>query len=310
MLDQACQKILEFDYGNKEIGEALRNYAQTTLPRVLPIFPTLIRLSCEAVGGKPEKTKNVATAMTLITASGDIHDDIIDNSTHKFQKKTIFGRYGKEIALLAGDTLLIQGIALLNKCDDLSVEQKSNIIDLIAKSMFEMVKAEAFETMLRKKNKVTVGEYFETIKLKGSVAELQCRIGGIIGCADVEDLDNLAHYGRVVGILSTMKEEFVDLQNISELRHRIESELAPYPVIFALQDKTLDEQIGWLLLKKDLSRKDLQFIANKVIKSEMAQKLKYELSALGQKELEENRLLKEDTCKEAAIILKVLAAEM
>jgi len=133
------------------------------------------------VGGKPEKNKILGTAMTLITASGDIHDDIIDRSTHKFSRKTLLGKYGKDIALLAGDALLIQGVTLLNHCDDLSIEQRKTVGDLVAQSMFEMIKAESIETCLWKKQEITAKEYFNVISLKGSVAELHCRIGGIVG---------------------------------------------------------------------------------------------------------------------------------
>ncbi len=75
-------------------------------------------LSSKAVGAIPKNLQSVATAMLLITSSGDIHDDIVDNSSRKFSRKTVVGKYGKEIALLAGDMLLIQGMTLLqNECN-------------------------------------------------------------------------------------------------------------------------------------------------------------------------------------------------
>ena len=311
VLAQACQKILQFDYGSEIIDEAMKYYAKTTLSRVLPIFPTLIYLSCNAVGGKPEKTKSVATAMMLITASGDIHDDILDKSTHKFSRKTVFGKYGKDTALLAGDALLIQGITLLNNCDDISIEQRKTIMDLVAQSMFEMINAESKEAGLWKKQDVTAEECFEVIRLKGSVAELQCRIGGIVGAADGKSLDDLSHYGRVIGILSTMKEEFIDIQNTPELKHRIKYELPPYPVICAIQDKTLKKQIIPYITKKKPTERDLKFVANLVLNSAGVHKLKSEMEELGQKELAENHLLKNNRrMKEAAILLQALATEM
>ena len=311
VLDQACQKIQQFDYGSDIINAALKYYAQTTLSKVLPIFPTLIYLSCYAVGGKPEKTKSLATAMTLITASGDIHDDIIDRSTHKFSRKTLFGKYGKDIALLAGDALLIQGVTLLNNCDDLSIEQRKTVADLVAKSTFEMIKAESIETCLWKKQEVKAEEYFNVISLKASVAELHCRIGGIIGSADTKTIDDIAHYGRIVGLLATMKEEFVDMQNIPELKHRIKYELPPYPVIYALQDEKLKKQINPIIIKKKPTKNDLQFIANIVLNSEMVNELKSEMAELGLKELGANSMLAENKRgKDAAILLRALATEM
>ncbi|MCL4429890.1 MAG: polyprenyl synthetase family protein, partial [Chloroflexi bacterium] len=130
---QACQKILENKYDNGTVCEALHYYAKTVLPKVLPIFPALICLSSKAVGANPENARSIATALLLITASGDIHDDIVDNSTRKFERKTVVGKYGKNIALLAGDALLIQGTTTLqNECRILPSEQSKEIADSIA----------------------------------------------------------------------------------------------------------------------------------------------------------------------------------
>ena len=84
-------------------------------------------LSSGAVGTFPENSQPISIAMLLITSSGDIHDDIVDNSKEKFTKKTLFGKYGKDISLLAGDLLLIQGMtAIQNECSNLSSQAKEN----------------------------------------------------------------------------------------------------------------------------------------------------------------------------------------
>jgi geranylgeranyl pyrophosphate synthase len=308
--DQACQEIIQFNYSNSIIDAALKFYAKNTLSKVLPIFPTLINLSCNAVGGQAEKTKTIATAMMLVTASGDIHDDIIDKSTHKFSRKTVFGKYGKDIAILAGDALLLQGITLLNNCSDLSIEQRKTIIGLVAQSIFEMIKAESTETCLWKRNNVSAEDYFDIIRLKGSAAELQCRIGGIVGSSDEKALDEIAHYGRIIGILSTMKEEFIDMQNMPELWHRINYELPPYPIIYALHDDTLKKQVI-PFISKNASAKDLQIMANIVLNSRAVQRLKSEMAELGQRELTQNPLLKDNARgNDAVLLLRALANEM
>ncbi len=199
---------------------------------------------CELVGGNPEKTRPLAAAMFLITSSGDVHDDIIDKSTHKLRRKTVFGKYGNAIALLAGDALLIRGTMLFNdRCESIMPEKRRIIADLVSQSFFEIAKAEALETDLWKKTSVTPKEYYEVIRLKGGVAELQCRIGAIIGGADQKMLDYATSYGRAIGILSTMKDEFMDMFDFAELQHRIKNELPPYPMICALQNESLKEQI-------------------------------------------------------------------
>jgi geranylgeranyl pyrophosphate synthase len=311
-LEDACQELLQSKFEGGMLSGALHYYAKFIFPRVLPIFPALISLSCELVGGKPEKTRSLGAAMMLITASGDVHDDIIDRSTHKFRRKTVFGKYGNDIALLVGDALLVQGMLLFQeRCESLDYSQRTLISNLIGQSFFEISKAEAIESNLWKKSHRTRNEYYEIIRLKGSVAELQCRIGGILGNADEKELDSLADYGRAVGILSTMKDEFLDILSFSELQHRFKNELPPYPIFCALQNELLKKQINPIIEKSAFSRKNLKIIVNLVLKSKEVQKIKMDLKSLGENELKNNILLKKPKMgKEAAILLQALNLDL
>ncbi len=248
--------------------------------------------------------------MLLITSSGDIHDDIVDNSRRKFSKKTVVGKYGKDIALLAGDLLLIQGMSVLQNECNLSNKQKKMLLDLVVASMVEIVKAEALESSLWQNADVTPEEYFEVIKLKGSVAELHCKIGGLIGGGDEETIGDLARYGRVIGILSTLKEEFVDMSSSVELGHRIKRELPPYPMLCALQNKTSNCTLAFARSAK-YSLKDLQRVSETVLGSFEVEELNAEFRKFGRKELADNPLLKGDErAGELVVLLEALTEEL
>jgi len=306
----ACKKIMANQYDNGTVCEALHYYAQTVLPNVLPIFPALIYLSSKASGTIPKNLQPVATAMLLITSSGDIHDDIVDNSTRKFSRKTVVGKYGRDIALLAGDLLLIHGMsALQNECN-LSNEQKKMLLDLVTASMVEIVKAEAREASLWQKADVTPEEYFEVIKLKGGVAELHCKIGGIISGGDEEIIDDLARYGRVIGILSTLKEEFVDMSSSVELDHRIKRELPPYPMLCALQNKASNYALAFARRDK-FFLKDLRRVSETVLGSLEVEELNAEFREFGRKELADNQLLKgNERAGELVVLLEASTEEL
>jgi geranylgeranyl pyrophosphate synthase len=311
-LAEASRQILQTKYDDGMISEALKYYAKRIFPMVLPIFPALINLSCESVGGKPESANSVATAMLFITASGDIHDDIIDKSTNKHDRQTVFGKYGQEITLLAGDVLLAQGFSMFQKnSESLSAEQRVDILNLITEAMIELTAAEASEIRLWKKRNLTPDECFEVIKHKGSVAELHCRIGGIMGSADERTLVDIKNYGRLIGILSTMKDEFIDLEDFSELKNRIINEMPPYPMVCAFQNKGLKKQILPIIMSQSFSEKDLPFVVESIQSSAEVRKLKSELKSLVDKEITKNKLLK--GCKndeESCLLLKALAYEM
>jgi heptaprenyl diphosphate synthase len=285
---KACNTILQTQYDQGTVCEALHYYAKDVLPRVLPIFPALISLSSRAFGATPKKTNPVAAAMLLVTASGDIHDDIVDNSTKKFAAQTIMGKYGRDTALLAGDVLLVQGIAALqNECCSLPSGTGQKISDLVCSAMFELAKAEAIETSLWQKRKVSPQEYFEVIRHKGAVAELHCRVGGLIGGAEKENLENLKSYGRTIGVLAVLKEEFVDLSNPMELRHRIKHELPPYPMLCALENDALREKFE---VDKKGEFEDLPLVVEAVLGSLEVGKIQADFSEFGRKELACNPL--------------------
>ncbi|HLN45902.1 MAG TPA: hypothetical protein VK209_09380, partial [Candidatus Sulfotelmatobacter sp.] len=135
IVEHAIDQIIRSQYEAGLVSSALRYYAKVTLPRVLPIFPTLTSISCEMTDGDPADVVPFATAMVLITSSGDLHDDIIDRSIRKYSRKTVLGRFGTSVTLLAGDALLVQGQALLQiACETLKKEQRRAILRLIPKA--------------------------------------------------------------------------------------------------------------------------------------------------------------------------------
>ena len=115
------------------------------------VFPALTSLSCEAAGRRyPRKTFETGVALTLIAAAADIHDDIIDKSARKYSKMTVFGKYGADIGILAGDVLLMQGMSLLNKSNKMSAKQKTQLFEELFNSFIVISKAEAYELNLEK----------------------------------------------------------------------------------------------------------------------------------------------------------------
>ncbi len=311
-LEDARQEILHSKYDGGIISAALNYYANWVFPRVLPTFPAINSMMCELAGGDPEKTRPLAAAMFLITASGDIHDDIIDKSTHKLRRKTVFGKYGGSITLLAGDALLVYGTMLFrDRCDSIIPEKSKTVTDLLNQSFFEIAKAEALETKLWKKARVTPKKHYETIQLKGGVAELQCRIGAIIGGAEEKTLASAADYGRLIGVLSTMNDEFVDMYDFYELQHRIKNELPPYPMICALQNDSLKKLILPIIEKPTLTRKDASYLSKIVMNSNEVQSVRDKFKSLTENEIRNNYLLRDaKKGKAATVLLQALALNL
>jgi len=280
-IEKARQEILDSQYDGGVVSSALKYFATVTVHGALPVFPALLSLSCEAVGGKTDKTTSIGAALALIAGAADIHDDIIDKSTVKYSKKTVFGKFGGDVALLAGDALLIQGSMLLyRECESLPKKSKEQILNLLLEALFEISNAEAEETCLRSKLDTTPQEYLNLIKLKAVVPEVHCKIGGILGNANGEAITALGHYGRTFGIASGIREELIDLIEHPELQNRIKNELLPLPMLYALQNSKIRNKIKPLIENSYLAKKDVDKIIKTILSSEEVQALKKDMQSM------------------------------
>jgi geranylgeranyl pyrophosphate synthase len=236
-MKNARKKILMNFKDDSSSSQALSYFAKVTLHNVLPVFPALIAMSCEAVGGDAEKTIPFGEAIVLISAAADLHDDIIDKSSVKGKKQTVLGKFNPGTSLLAGDILLVQGFKQLTDAADLIPKKRyKEIIKLVSEAVFEICTAESLEIQLHGKVDLPPNEFLEIIRLKAVVPELAMKIGAIIGNGSSEDVKDLGRFGRIYGINSIIIEEFADLLDIGEFNNRIKNECLPLPVVYALQN--------------------------------------------------------------------------
>ena len=304
-VERAIGEILRSETHRGKIFSALKYFTRVTVAGGLPIFPALVSLSNEAAGGEKEKTIGVGAAIAMLTWAADIHDDIIDISAVKYSKKTVYGKFGTSIALLAGDALLIQGSILLAKeCESLDEKRKRTIQDLIQQATFEIGNVEAEELALFKKLDTTPQEYRKIVRLKAIVPEAMCRIGAILASADHETVETLGHYGRIFGIASTFRDEFADVMEHQELQNRLTNEVPPFPIICAKQNPELKNKIKPLLENRNLALREVNRIVKIILGSEEAQTLRQELNLTIDKELKQlKRLLNNKAEKELTSLL-------
>jgi geranylgeranyl pyrophosphate synthase len=228
------------------------------------LHPTLIALACEAVGGETEKTLNIGAAVVLLAGGADIHDDIIDESVAKGSIPTVFGKFGRDVAVLAGDVLLQKGLYMLHEsCAGLPKDQKQEILELVKNAFLEICGGEAREASLRGRTDISRQEYLNVIRQKVAASEATTRIGAILGGGSRKEIDQLGHFGRTYGILMTIRDEFIDVFEADELKNRFGKECLPMPVLLSLQDESRKGSVLQLLdgeLSEDAIEKILDLV--------------------------------------------------
>ena len=259
-LKEAEKAMLSEKIESKEVRDALsyfmkKYWLDTTRPALLSLF-------CEAVGGKAEATEQVAVSAILTSGAADIHDDIIDESKTKEAGTTVYGKFGKEIALLAGDALLFKGLTTLFQSvnQGIPVEKLSAIWDVTKDTFFELGDAEALELEFFRRVDVTPEQYLHLLEKKAAIIGGYAQIGGILGDVSRDELENLVRYGKILGMLILLRDEVIDLIDINETRHRIERESLPLPIIYALQNPKTKSTIMPILRKKKITLKEANLI--------------------------------------------------
>ena len=246
--------------------------------------PALISLTCEAVGGNPEAMTQIGAAMILLAGSADIHDDIIDKSEIKDSKPTVLGKFNKDVALLVGDALLFIGLTLLHEaCEKLPRKQGQTILDLTKQAFFEIASAEAKEAGFKGKYDLTPEQYYKVIEMKAAAAEANARIGAILGGGNPKEIDALGHYGRTLGILMTIRDDFIDMFEPDELSNRAKNECLPLPILYAFRDTRKKSEIARLLMTNNITEQETQKILNLIIDMKEVQELKKQMQMLVKK---------------------------
>ena len=249
--------VLQEKIEYEPLCEALRYFFESWFD---VLHPTLISLSCEAVGGNRNETVKMGAAIVLLTGAADIHDDIMDQSLTKESNPTVFGKFGKDIAILAGDALLLKGVYLLNEaCEILPNEKRKIVLESIKSTFFEMSSGVAKEAGLRGNTSIPLTEFLSIVRQKVATVEATMRIGALIGGGSDEQVSVLSHYGRTYGTLLSLRDEFVDVFEAEEIKNRLANECLPLPVLLALQDNSKNALLS-NLLKSDFTQENVEKI--------------------------------------------------
>lgn len=239
------------------------------------VHPGLLSLACEAVGGSPNSTTELGASIALLAGGADVQDDVIDQSRIKNAHMTVFGKFGKDIAILTGDILLLEGLYLLHRaCESFDTTCKNQIFDIVKRAFFSISSAEAEEASIRGNFNITSEEYFKIIETKVAVAEATTKIGAIIGNGTAEQIEAMSNYGKTYGILLAVRDEFIDIYDPIEVKNRAENECLPLPILVTFKSKRKKKKITELLKRDTITDSAIDQILETVACSKHVQTFK------------------------------------
>ena len=241
----------------------------------------MFSIACEAVGGDPDDFVPTQAAIAMMAAAFDVHDDIIDKSKVKNKIPTVYGKFGAEMALLLGNAFLIEGFKLfVDSTAILPKEKEKSALETLKKLLFEVGNAHALEVGLKERKNVAPNDYMKITEMKAAGIEADMYLGALFGGGEDVEIEVLAKMGRILGTLVMLREEFIDVFDIEELRQRISVQDLPLPLIFAMQDQETKGKVMNIISKPKITKSDVAELVDFTLEAKPVVKLKEKMQLL------------------------------
>ncbi len=171
--------------------------------------PSLLMLSCEAVGGAAEKALDTALAIEVIHTFTLVHDDIMDHDELRRGRQTVHRRWDENIAILAGDGLLVLGYSLLSRVDSSHLPV---ILSIFSTAILEICEGQSMDKEFESRSEISLDDYYHMIEKKtGRLFALACEAGALLGDGDTQQVAALKRFGAEIGRAFQLQDDLLDV---------------------------------------------------------------------------------------------------
>lgn len=169
------------------------------------IRPSLLLLAAHQLGYFGHGAIRLGAVVEMVHTATLVHDDIIDGASTRRGRPSANTTWGNEKCVLAGDWLYMQAFHV-------ALEERSlRILDLLVGLTKQMVEGELLQ--IQKLGKaVSEAEYYDLIFRKTAcLFSTSMRFGSVLAGASEAEENNLAAYGRAVGLAFQIVDDVLDL---------------------------------------------------------------------------------------------------
>ncbi len=236
------------------------------------IRPVLLMLSCGAVGGKIEDSIKAAAAVELLHTFTLVHDDIMDNDDLRRSMKTVHKKWDNATAILAGDGLVTVAYQTL-------LQTKSNklkeILECFTDGLLVLCEGQALDKEFEEIDEVTLQQYEDMIERKtAKLIEVSCLIGGLIGNAEVREIENLQNFSFFLGKAFQIQDDLLDLVSHKDIAGKpvgsdIVADKKTYLTIHFFKNSIPEDRKKFITIqkKKKILTSDIQAVKEIFIKT-------------------------------------------
>ena len=175
--------------------------------------PALCLLTCEHLGGEPERALPFALAAEMLHNVFLIHDDIEDGDTMRRDQATLWVHLDLANAINIGDYLISTAYRLLltSRLDSATILR---LLDIYSLTFQKTVEGQALDINLRGCDTFDVAQYYRIVQLKTAYYLTFNLVGGaIVAGMDGEVIEQLWELGRLLGPAFQIRDDIIDLTN-------------------------------------------------------------------------------------------------
>jgi octaprenyl-diphosphate synthase len=183
-----------------ELVAHLRHY------RGKQLRPALLLLTAKACGQVSPAHITLAAVVEMIHTATLVHDDVLDRADLRRHVATINARWGNASSVLLGDLLFTHAFYLA------STTGSTRACRLIGAATNRVCEGELQQIGERGNMELSEDHYFAIIR--GKTAELTacaCELGAMFAGAESEVVENMAGYGRDLGVAFQIVDDILDL---------------------------------------------------------------------------------------------------
>ncbi len=181
------------------------------------IRPLLSLLTCYVLGGKVSKAIKLSLSIELVHTSSLILDDLpsMDNSLLRRGKKSLWAKYGEDLAILLAFALLNKAYYLLLK-EALKFPQEKYPVEKYLEAFFEaigfkgLISGQFLDLHPEKEKSFELLENIHSLKT-GSLFILSVKIGAMAAQAKRKEIEALEIYAKNLGLAFQIQDDLLDL---------------------------------------------------------------------------------------------------
>ena len=207
--------------------------------------PKLVQLTA-ATGPRhdPLRAAELAAAVELLHNATLIHDDYVDESTHRRGRPTVAAEEGPERAIAVGDFYFAKATRLIAEMGN------AGVTSAVAEALEAICASQIDDVALRGAYPGDRESYLRVVRGKtASLFAAACASGALLSEAEPRVVSALRRYGDLLGTAFQMADDMVDFSPSSgkpvglDVRQRVLS----LPLIYAAEDRVVGPEVRRLL---------------------------------------------------------------